>query len=50
MKKRVLGGELEVSEIGLGCMGLTQSYPPFPDKKDAIRFLRDELFCLQAEE
>ena len=41
MKKRILGGELEVSEIGLGCMGLTQSYPPFPDKKDAIRFLRD---------
>lgn len=40
MKKRILGGKLEVAEIGLGCMGLTQSYPPFPDKAEAIQFLR----------
>lgn len=40
MKKRILGGKLEVAEIGLGCMGLTQSYPPFPDKQEAIDFLR----------
>ena len=31
---------MTVSEIGLGCMGLTQSYPPFPDREEAIQFLR----------
>ena len=40
MKKRVLGNSLEVSAIGLGCMGFTQSYPPYPDKEDAIRTIR----------
>ena len=33
MEKRKLGNQgLEVSTIGLGCMGMTQSYPPFPQK------------------
>lgn len=37
MEKRKLGkGGLEVSAIGLGCMGLTQSYPPFPEKIESI--------------
>lgn len=40
MKKRILGNSLEVSAIGLGCMGFTQSYPPYPDKDDAIRTIR----------
>lgn len=36
MKCRTLGNSgLKVFSIGLGCMDLGQSYPPFPDKKDA---------------
>jgi aryl-alcohol dehydrogenase-like predicted oxidoreductase len=37
MQKRKLGnGGLEVSAIGLGCMGMTFSYTPFPEKKDMV--------------
>lgn len=37
MQKRRLGkNNLEVSAIGLGCMGMTFSYAPFPGKKDMI--------------
>ena len=31
---------LEVSAIGLGCMGFTQSYPPFPAPDESIRTIR----------
>lgn len=40
MKQRTLGQSgLRVSAVGLGCMGLSQSYPPFPDRKESIAFL-----------
>ena len=37
--------ELEVSEIGLGCMGMSQSYPPFPDKQQMIALIRSAVDC-----
>lgn len=41
MQKRKLGNSgLEVSAIGLGCMGMTFSYTPFPEKKDMIVLMR----------
>lgn len=38
MKQRKLG-PLPVSEIGLGCMGFVQSYPPFPTQAEAISLI-----------
>jgi aryl-alcohol dehydrogenase-like predicted oxidoreductase len=41
MQKRKLGNSnLEVSALGLGCMGMTFSYKPFPEKKDSIAVIR----------
>ncbi|GGB02301.1 aldo/keto reductase [Puia dinghuensis] len=41
MEKRILGKSgLEVSALGLGCMGLSYAYGPTPDKQDAIKLIR----------
>ena len=41
MDKRTLGGNrLEVSAIGLGCMGISQSFGPSPDRSTMVDFLR----------
>jgi aryl-alcohol dehydrogenase-like predicted oxidoreductase len=41
MQKRKLGkSDLEVSAIGLGCMGMTFSYGPPADKKEMISLIR----------
>jgi aryl-alcohol dehydrogenase-like predicted oxidoreductase len=41
MQKRLLGkSDLEVSALGLGCMGLSFGYGPATDKQDAINLIR----------
>jgi aryl-alcohol dehydrogenase-like predicted oxidoreductase len=40
MKKRILGNNLEVSALGLGCMGMTFAYGSPPDKQEMISLLR----------
>ena len=41
MRKRRLGPlNLEVSSLGLGCMGMSQSYGPVPDKQESIALIR----------
>ncbi|HSE12451.1 MAG TPA: aldo/keto reductase [Rudaea sp.] len=40
MRKRKLGSNLEVSAIGLGCMGLSFAYGPAVDRRDAIALIR----------
>lgn len=40
MQKRKLGSSLEVSAIGLGCMGLTFAYGPATEKQQAISLIR----------
>ncbi len=41
MKTRTLGSsQLRVSELGLGCMGMSWSYHPLPDRKAMITLLR----------
>jgi aryl-alcohol dehydrogenase-like predicted oxidoreductase len=41
MQKRNLGkSNLEVSALGLGCMGMTFSYKPFPERAQSLALLR----------
>ena len=42
MEKRTLGSaKLEVSALGLGCMGISQSFGPSPDRATMVDFLRE---------
>ena len=41
MQTRKLGNQgLEVSALGLGCMGMSFGYAPFPEREDSIALLR----------
>lgn len=39
MKKRILGNDLAVSAVGLGCMGMSHAYGTPADKKEMTRLL-----------
>jgi len=41
MQKRILGKELEVSALGMGCMGLSYGYGPATDKQEAVKLIRE---------
>ena len=41
MQNRRLGdSDLEVSPVGLGCMGMSQSYGPAPDRQELVSLIR----------
>ena len=40
MQKRTLGKNLEISALGLGCMGMSSAYGPAADKGEMIKFIR----------
>jgi len=41
MDKRILGGNLEVSAVGLGCMGFSHAYGTATDRSTAVRAIRE---------
>ena len=40
MQTRKLGNDLEVSALGLGCMGLSSAYGPATEKRQAVELIR----------
>jgi aryl-alcohol dehydrogenase-like predicted oxidoreductase len=40
MKQRLLGNNLAVSALGLGCMGMSSAYGPAADRKEMIALIR----------
>ena len=40
MQQRTLGKDLEVSALGLGCMGMSSAYGPAADKGEMIKLIR----------
>jgi aryl-alcohol dehydrogenase-like predicted oxidoreductase len=40
MDQRTLGHGLEVSALGLGCMGMSTAFPPFPGKQEMVALIR----------
>lgn len=43
MDKRILGKDLEVSSLGLGCMGMSHAYGASADKKEMIELIKKSL-------
>ncbi len=41
MKKRILGNDLEVSNVGYGCMGLSHAYGPAVEPTEAVQLIRE---------
>ena len=39
METRTLGNDLQVSAVGLGCMGMSHAYGPAADKEEMSRLL-----------
>ena len=40
MRTRILGKDLSVSAVGLGCMGFSHAYGPPAGEKETVRLLR----------
>ncbi|HET8912301.1 MAG TPA: aldo/keto reductase, partial [Ktedonobacteraceae bacterium] len=40
MQKRILGKNLEVSALGLGCMRMSHDESPLPDRQEMIALIR----------
>ena len=40
MEKRILGNGLEVSAVGLGCMGMTHTFGAAADKQEMTRIIQ----------
>ena len=43
MEKRILGKDLEVSEIGFGCMGMSHAYGTVSTRKEAEALIAEAI-------